>query len=69
MSVSDLANSTVLAAPDTYFGIYNELSKYNVHLNMFERLWAVCYPFIAQFATVHPANYHRRAGTHTCKTM
>lgn len=38
--MSFLANST-LATPDTYFGIYNELSKYNVHLNIFERLWAV----------------------------
>lgn len=41
--MSLLANST-LAAPDTYFGIYNELSKYNVHLNIFERLWAVSDP-------------------------
>ena len=36
-----VANSTLLTTPDTYFGIYNELSKYNVHLNIFERLWAV----------------------------
>ena len=41
--MSFVANST-LAAPDTYFGIYNELSKYNVHLNIFERLWAVSDP-------------------------
>jgi methylsterol monooxygenase len=37
-----LANSTMLAQPETYFGIYNEFSKYNVHLNIFERLWGVC---------------------------
>jgi methylsterol monooxygenase len=36
-----MPNSTTFAAPETYFGIYNELSKYNVHLNIFERLWAV----------------------------
>jgi len=35
------AMNTTLMSPDTYFGIYNELSKYNVHLNVFERLWAV----------------------------
>jgi methylsterol monooxygenase len=41
--MSVLSNSTtLLTTPDTYFGIYNELSKYNVHLNLFERLWAVC---------------------------
>ncbi len=37
----DILSNSTLAAPDTYFGIYNELSKYNVHLNLFERLWAV----------------------------
>jgi hypothetical protein len=41
LAMSFLANSTLATAPDTYFGIYNELSKYNVHLNLFERLWAV----------------------------
>ena len=39
--MSLMANSTTFAAPGTYLGIYNELSKYNVHLNIFERLWAV----------------------------
>jgi methylsterol monooxygenase len=37
---SFMSNAT-LAAPETYLGIYNEMSKYNVHLNVFERLWAV----------------------------
>ena len=41
-----MSNSTLLASPDTYFGIYNELSKYNVHLNVFERLWAVSFSLI-----------------------
>jgi methylsterol monooxygenase len=36
-----LLSNVTLTAPETYFGIYNELSKYNVHLNVFERLWAV----------------------------
>jgi len=27
-------------------GIYNELSKYNVHLNLFERLWASWYAYM-----------------------
>lgn len=40
-AINAMANSTLLTTPDTYFGIYNELSKYNVHLNIFERLWAV----------------------------
>lgn len=39
-----MSNSTLLSQPETYFGIYNELSKYNVHLNIFERLWAVRTP-------------------------
>ncbi|CAL3968067.1 unnamed protein product [Diplocarpon coronariae] len=43
--MSFLTNST-LAAPDTYFGIYNELSRYNVHLNIFERLWASWYAYM-----------------------
>jgi methylsterol monooxygenase len=40
--MSLLSNSTAFTAPESYLGIYNELSKYNVHLNIFERLWAVC---------------------------
>lgn len=36
-----MSNSTLLQQPDTYIGIYNEFSKYNIHLNIFERLWAV----------------------------
>lgn len=45
-TMSLFANGTMnatLASSDTYFGIYNELSKYNVQLNIFERLWAVGY--------------------------
>lgn len=36
-----LSNATIAATPETFLGIYDELSKYNVHLNIFERLWAV----------------------------
>lgn len=34
-------SNATMAAPETYLGIYNEMSKYNVHLNIFERMWAV----------------------------
>lgn len=45
LAIMDIvSNSTLLGAPETYMGIYNELSKYNVHLNIFERLWAVSLP-------------------------
>lgn len=26
-----------------YFSVFEEVSKYNVQLNYFERLWAVCF--------------------------
>jgi hypothetical protein len=53
-AIDAMSNSTLLTSPDTYFGIYNELSKYNVHLNVFERLWAVC---TLQTAATLPANF------------
>ncbi|RFU24643.1 hypothetical protein B7463_g11697, partial [Scytalidium lignicola] len=42
-----MSNSTLLSSPDTFFAIYEELSKYNVHLNIFERLWATKIPTAA----------------------
>ena len=45
-AMSFVANSTSFAAPETYLGIYHEFSKHNVHLNIFERLWAVSRPFL-----------------------
>jgi hypothetical protein len=39
-----MSNSTLLAQPESYMAIYHELSQYNVHLNIFERLWAVSTP-------------------------
>lgn len=32
--------------PDSYWGQFDEISKYNVHLNVFERLWAAWYAFM-----------------------
>ncbi|KAI9700641.1 MAG: C-4 sterol methyl oxidase [Candelina mexicana] len=42
-------NSTSLLSPlpDTYWGQYEYISKYNVHLNVFERMWAAWYAYIA----------------------
>lgn len=44
-------NSTTLSyaaspTPETYWGQFEEISKYNVHLNFFERLWAAWYAFM-----------------------
>ncbi|GAE00280.1 C-4 methylsterol oxidase, putative, partial [Paecilomyces variotii No. 5] len=41
-------NSTTLlsAPPDTYWGQFEEISKYNVHLNVVERLWAAWYAWM-----------------------
>ena len=32
--------------PDTYWGQFDEISKYNVHLNVLERLWAAWYAYM-----------------------
>ena len=32
--------------PDTYWGQFDEVSKYNVHLNLLERLWAAWYAYL-----------------------
>ena len=34
------------SSPDTYWGQFDEISKYNVHLNVFERLWAAWYAYM-----------------------
>ena len=34
------------AAPDTYWGQFDEISKFNVHLNILERLWAAWYAYM-----------------------
>ena len=32
--------------PETYWGQFDEISKYNVHLNYFERMWAAWYAYM-----------------------
>jgi methylsterol monooxygenase len=41
-------NSTTLLSPPsgTYWGQFDEISKYNVHLNVGERLWAAWYAYM-----------------------
>ncbi|KAM0484368.1 hypothetical protein ACHAPE_000548 [Trichoderma viride] len=41
----DVANATfgALNQTQTYFNVLEEVGKYNVHLNLFERLWAAWY--------------------------
>lgn len=31
---------------DTYWGQFDEITKYNVHLNIFERMWAAWYAWM-----------------------
>ena len=41
------STSPFLAAPqETYWGQFEDISKYNVHLNIFERLWAAWYAYM-----------------------
>ena len=39
-------SSLFYSPPDTYWGQFDEISKYNVHLNVFERLWAAWYAYM-----------------------
>lgn len=40
-------NSTLLSAPpETYWGQFEEISKYNTHLNVAERLWTAWYAWM-----------------------
>lgn len=42
-----VANGTVfLQQPETYSQAFEEISKYNIHLNIFERLWAAWYAYM-----------------------
>lgn len=36
------ATASALNQTQDYFGVLEEVSKYNVHLGYFEKLWAVC---------------------------
>jgi methylsterol monooxygenase len=41
-------NSTTFltAIPDTYWAQFEEITKYNVHLNLLERMWAAWYAWM-----------------------
>ena len=39
-------SSLLYSPPETYWGNFDEISKYNVHLNVFERLWAAWYAYM-----------------------
>lgn len=39
-------SSLFMSPPDTYWGQFEEVSKYNIHLNVFERLWAAWYAYM-----------------------
>lgn len=45
-SYRNLTSSLFSSPPETYWGQYEEISKYNVHLNVLERLWAAWYAFM-----------------------
>ena len=47
MSLNRNSTSSLFTSPpDTYWGQFDEVSKYNVHLNVFERLWAAWYAYM-----------------------
>lgn len=39
-------SSLFSALPETYWGQFDEISKYQVHLNVLERLWAAWYAYL-----------------------
>ena len=39
-------NSTLLSTPESYWGQFEEISKYNTHLNVVERLWTAWYAWM-----------------------
>jgi hypothetical protein len=39
-------NSTLYGSADSYWGQFDEVTKYNVHLNVAERLWAAWYAYM-----------------------
>lgn len=70
------SNATIGALNQTqdYFGVLEEVTKYNIHLNYGEKLWAVRLPALPT-APLDPslrnkkANMHSRPGTFGCKTI
>ena len=65
------SNATVSALNQTqdYFGVLEEVTKYNVHLNYGEKLWAVRFPAPDRSLRDNKANVHSRLGTFGCKTI
>lgn len=46
MNTTTLLSHALPHTTDTYWGHLDEISKYNVHLNFFERLWLAWYAYI-----------------------
>lgn len=47
MALNRNSSSSLFSSPaETYWGQFDEISKYNVHLNVFERLWAAWYAYL-----------------------
>lgn len=42
-TTSYLSNTTI---PDTFMSSFHQISEYNVHLNVFEKLWAAWYAYM-----------------------
>lgn len=40
------STATFLSSPDTYSGVFEEISRYNVHLNVAEKAWAAWYAYM-----------------------
>lgn len=45
-SLTRIRNSTFGAQPITYSDHYNDISQYNIHLNIFEKGWAAWYAYM-----------------------
>ena len=41
-----VSNATSFGGPQTYWESFDEVSRFNVQLNIFEKLWAAWYLFI-----------------------
>lgn len=50
--------TTVMPDGNAYWATYEKISEYNVHLNMFERLWAACLYSLSPFSRWLETNGH-----------
>lgn len=56
--------------PDSFLAVLEEVGKYNVHLNILERLWAVRTHRKLATSEIHDGlTLNRRHGTPGCRTM